>query len=272
MAFSQCVSYVLRLLVVSLVAVFIPVAVRAQSPQPPVVAPADSSPAAPLSPAAPSVQSPAVPPVQPAVPPPVQEDKRVLGVLPNYRTAEMMSVYRPVTAKYKLQIALKDSFDYPLLGVAAIYSSIYQLENSHPQFGQGTKGYFSRLGTSYSDQVVGNMLAEGILPALFHEDPRYFRMNQGKPSKRLVYAISRIFITKTDSGHSSFNFAEVLGNGMAAGIGLSYYSDDRDVGDYLQNWGTQLGTDALSQVLKEFWPDVKRWYHNRHLAKNTQTP
>jgi hypothetical protein len=215
------------------------------------------------------------PPVVPgtpadATPPPIVEDKRILGVLPNYRTAEMPTVYTPIPASYKMRIALKDSFDYPLMGVAAIYSGFYQLYDSHPQFGQGIEGYAKRLGTSYTDQVVGNMLAEGILPSLFREDPRYFRMNEGKASKRLLYALSRIFVTRTDSGAKSFNFAEVVGNGIAAGVGLSYYSDSRSVGSYMQNWGTQLGTDALSQVLKEFWPDVKRWHARRRAEKQAQ--
>ena len=212
----------------------------------------------------------AVHPGQPPGQTPTQEDKRILGVLPNYRTAEMPTVYTPIPVSYKMKIALKDSFDYPLMGVAAIYASFYQLYDSHPQFGQGLQGYAKRLGTSYTDQIVGNMLAEGVLPSLFHEDPRYFRMNEGKPSKRLLYAISRIVITRTDSGATSFNFAEVIGNGIAAGVGLSYYSDNRHIGDYLQNWGTQLGTDALSQVLKEFWPDVKRWHARRRAEKQAQ--
>jgi hypothetical protein len=217
-----------------------------------------------LPPATPGVPA---DPANPAVPPPIQEDKRILGVLPNYRTAEMPVVYTPIPPSYKMKIALKDSFDYPLMGVSAIYASFYQLFDSHPQFGQGVEGYAKRLGTSYTDQLVGNMLAEGILPSLFHEDPRYFRMNEGKPSKRLLYAVSRIFVTRTDSGAKSFNFAEVFGNGIAAGVGLSYYSDSRSVGSYMQNWGTQLGTDALSQVLKEFWPDVKRWRARRKAEK-----
>jgi hypothetical protein len=222
-----------------------------------------------------AVRPPDQPPITPGVPAnvtptPTQEDKRILGVLPNYRTAEMPLVYTPIPASYKMQIAVKDSFDYPLFGVAAIYSGFYQLFNTHPQFGQGIKGYAKRLGTSYTDQVVGNMLAEGVLPSLFHEDPRYFRMNQGKASKRLLYAISRIVITRTDSGAKSFNFAEVFGNGIAAGVGLSYYSDSRSPGAYFQNWGTQLGTDALSQVLKEFWPDVKRWRARRRAEKQAQ--
>jgi hypothetical protein len=192
------------------------------------------------------------------------QDKRILGVLPNYRTAEKTAIYQPIAAKYKLKIAVKDSFDYPLFGVAAIYAGLYQLEDSHPQFGQGMAGYGRRLGTSYCDQVVGNMLTEGFLPTLFKEDPRYFRMAEGPVKKRAFYALSRIFVTKTDAGGASFNFAEVMGNGISAGVGLSYYSDDRNAADFLQNWATQLATDATSQVLKEFWPDIKRWYKSRH--------
>ncbi len=192
------------------------------------------------------------------------EDKRVFGVLPNYRTAEMNAKATPLTPGQKLRIAAKDSFDYPLLILGAAYGGLYQAENSHPEFGQGAKGYFSRFATSYSDQVIGNMMTEAFLPILLREDPRYFRMAEGPKMKRALYALSRIVVTHTDAGATSFNYSEVVGNGIAAGIGLSYYPDDRDVGDYMQNWGIQLGTDAASQVLKEFWPDIKRWWLVRH--------
>jgi hypothetical protein len=192
------------------------------------------------------------------------EDKYILGVLPNYRTAEMNAVGHPLTAKQKLTIATKDSFAYPLVGVGAAYALLYQLEDSHPEFGQGVEGYAKRFGTSYADQVIGNFMTEGIFPSILKQDPRYFRMAQGSKNKRFWYAVSRILVTKTDSGRSTVNLSELLGNGTAAGIGLSYYPDDRNAGDYLENWGTQLGTDAASQVLKEFWPDIKSWWHKKH--------
>ncbi len=205
---------------------------------------------------------------QPGVPAPGKtaqgEDKRIFGVLPNYRTAEKTAEVEPLTPRQKLRIATKDSFDYPLMILSAGYAGLYQLENNHPEFGQGAKGYFDRLGTSYCDQVVGNMMTEGFLPILLREDPRYFRQAHGTKKSRTLYALSRIVVTRTDAGGTSFNYAEVLGNGIASGVGLAYYTDDRDVGDFMQNWGIQLATDATSQVLKEFWPDVKRWWYVRH--------
>jgi hypothetical protein len=191
-------------------------------------------------------------------------DKRVFGVLPNYRTANLTAEYHPIDAKHKMIIALKDSFDYPLIGLGAAYAGLYQAEDSHPQFGEGFKGYLRRFGTSYSDQVLGNMFTEGFLPVAFHEDPRYFRLGSGKKWHRASYALTRIFVTKTDTGARSFNFAEVIGNGTATLIGWSYYTDTRDAPDYFQAFGTQLATDAISQVLKEFWPDIKRRYLKRH--------
>ncbi len=201
----------------------------------------------------------------------IHEDKRVMGVLPNYRTAELTNDYHPISSKYKLKIAFKDSFDYPLFGIGSIYAGLYQLEDSHPQFGQGVAGYLRRFGTSSADQVIGNMFTEGFMPILFKEDPRYFRKAEGTAKSRTFYALSRIFVTKTDTGARSFNFAEIVGNGMGSAIGLSYYSDSRDVEDYLQNWGTQLATDAASQVLKEFWPDIKRHYLRRRLRRENAT-
>src|SRR5215467_4492456 len=40
-------------------------------------------------------------------------DKRVFGVLPNYRTADGTLPYQPIPARRKLFIAAKDSFDWP---------------------------------------------------------------------------------------------------------------------------------------------------------------
>jgi hypothetical protein len=212
-------------------------------------------------------------PQQPGVPgggkTPEGEDKYIFGVLPNYRTAEMNAATHPLTPKQKLMIATKDSFAAPLVGLGLGYAGLYQLEGAHPEFGQGVEGYAKRFGTSYCDQVDGNFMTEGILPILLKQDPRYFRMAEGPKKKRTLYALSRIFVTRTDAGVETVNFSELLGNAAAAGIGLSYYPDNRNAPDYLINWGTQLGTDATSQVLKEFWPDVKRWWYRKHHREDT---
>ena len=198
--------------------------------------------------------------------------KRVLGVLPNYRTASESEKSTPLTVKRKFTIASKDSFDYPLVFLAAAFAGLGQMTNQNPSFGQGLKGYGHRLITSYADQAMGNMMTEGIFPSLLGEDPRYFRRGTGSTRSRTFYALSRVFVTRTDAGTARFNFSEVVGNATGVAISNAYYPDGRTVGNNIGKFGTQLGTDALSQVLKEFWPDVKEKFFARHKGPSAVLP
>jgi hypothetical protein len=195
--------------------------------------------------------------------PPVQapEDKRIFGVLPNNRTTEESLPFHSITAKQKVTIAFKDSFDWPVFPTAGLFATLYQLENQNPSFGQGMAGYAKRFGTAYGDQMIGNMMTEGLFPAAFHQDPRYFRLGSGSKLHRAVYALEAIEVARMDSGRRSFNFSEWGGNAMAAAIGNAYYPDTRDWHDNLERLLVACGTDAFSNVLKEFWPDVKRKFH-----------
>ena len=175
------------------------------------------------------------------VPEPV--DKRILGVLPNYRTANPTAVYEPLTPKQKLMIAVKDSFDWPSYLTAAPFSLLSQVRNDDPSFGQGVKGYARRYGTAAADQVDGNLLTEGLMPILLREDPRYFRRGagNGKFWNRFWYASTRTLVTVTDSGGKRINISELLGNGIDAAIGNAYYPDERGFGDTMQRMWTFIG-------------------------------
>ena len=221
---------------------------------PPPDAVAKSAPA-PGTPAANTVE----PPVEPI-------DKRILGVLPNYRTVQDTGHVEPISAKKKLWIASKDSFDYPIWLLAAGFAGLYQLEDSDPEFRQGLKGYLKRYAASFVDQSLGNMLTEGVFPCLLHEDPRYFRSGVGPKWHRTGYALTRVFVTHTDAGTTRFNFSEWIGNSVAVAVSNTYYPTSRDTRDNVEKLGTQVGTDAFSNLIKEFWPDVKRKLHHREAA------
>jgi len=199
-------------------------------------------------------------------PPTAEPDKRVFGVLPNYRTAEDNGTYEPITAHQKLVIATKDTLDYPLFLLGGAFAGLAQITDQHPDFGQGLKGFAHRYVTAYADQAVGNYMTEGLLPILFREDPRYFRRGKDRGGiwSRTGYAATRIFVTRTDKGGNTFNFSEVVGNSIAAGVGNAYYPTERGVSDNISRLATYLATDAISQVLKEFWPDIKQKYFSHH--------
>src|SRR5450432_812570 len=199
------------------------------------------------------------------------EDKRIFGVLPNNRTTENSLPFTPITARQKMTIACKDSFDLPVYPTAAAFAALYQLEDQNPSFGQGMAGYAKRFGTAYGDQMIGNMMTEGIVPSLLHEDPRYFRLGEGTKRSRAKYALEQILVTRTDGGRKTFNVAEVGGNAAAVAVTNLWYPDTRTVSDNVEKLGIQLATDAFSNVLKEFWPDVKRYLQRKRQGKANQT-
>jgi hypothetical protein len=47
---------------------------------------------------------------------------------------------------------------------------------------------------------------------------------------------------------------------MSAGISTYSYHprEDKTVGNTAKVWGTEVGYDSLTFVVKEFWPDIRR--------------
>ena len=186
-----------------------------------------------------------------------------MGIIPNNRTSQSLTNYEPLTPREKFEIARKDSFDRGTVALAAIFAADAQFTNANPSFGQGVKGYAHNLGTSYGDFVIGNYLSEAVYPTFFHQDSRYFRRGVGRVSSRLEYSVGQIFFTHSDSGRTQFNYSEILGNSTAVAISNAYYPDNRSVSDSATKLGLQLGVDMVSNILKEFWPDVSRKFSRK---------
>jgi hypothetical protein len=197
--------------------------------------------------------------------------KRIFGIIPNYRSSPSLKNYAPISVKEKFKIAAQDSFDPGTAALAAAFAGESMLAHSDPSFGQGVAGYSRYFGTAYSDFVIGNFMTEGIYPTILHQDPRYFRKGHGSGLSRLGYAVGQIFWTHNDNGTTGFNYSEVAGNATAVAIGMSYYPDDRNVGDAVSQWGTQLTVDMAANVLKEFWPDMERKLHHKQHEESFKT-
>lgn len=204
---------------------------------------------------------------------PPKKNDRMFFVMPNYLTVENEAEVKPLTWKGKFAITADGAFDPYEFAISGVLAGIRQAENAYPGFGQGFVGYAKRYGTAMADQVDGNMMVGAVFPSILRTDPRYFQMGKGPFFHRFTYAISRIFITRKDSGGSTFNFSEPVGNGVAIGISNLYYpAADRSVTSSLDGWGLQMAIDALGNELKEFWPDIhRRLEKKRHADSTTPT-
>jgi hypothetical protein len=193
-----------------------------------------------------------------------QETKRILWVIPNYKTSPTLQNYEPLSTREKFKLASQDAFDRGTVALAAAFGGRGQLANSNPSFGQGVAGYSKYFAASYGDWLIGDYMTEGVFPTLLHQDPRYFRRSTGTGWSRLGYAMGQIFWTHRDSGGTQFNYSEVLGNSTAVAISNAYYPDNRTASNAVSSLGVQLGVDMGSNVLKEFWPDLARKFRRKH--------
>jgi hypothetical protein len=140
-----------------------------------------------------------------------------------------------------------------------VLAAIGQAENSEPAYGQGAIGYAKRYGSSFADNTDENFWVGAILPSLFHQDPRYYQLGKGSIPHRAFYAMSRIFVTRTDFGSYQFNTSEIAGSAISSGISNIYHpAGDRTFTNTMSVWWTQIGWDTVSNEAKEFWPDIRR--------------
>lgn len=192
------------------------------------------------------------------------ESKRVLWIIPNFRTSPRLATYQPLAPREKFRIATLDSFDRGTVALGVLFAAEAQLTNSNPSFGQGVRGYAHYFGTAYADYVIGDYMTEAVFPTILHQDPRYFRRGTGSGWSRLGYAVDQIFWTHNDSGRGQFNLSEIAGNSTAVAISMAYYPENRDMIDGVSKLGSQLGVDMASNILKEFWPDLERKFSRKH--------
>jgi len=189
-----------------------------------------------------------------------QQSKRMFWVVPNFGAVNANTQLPPMTTRQKFVLASQDSvIDYSSYTWAGILAGQAMLLNSDPELGHGAAGYGRYYWRTFTDGVSGTFFTEAIVPAITHEDPRYYTMGKGGFFHRTVYAISRAFVTKTDSGGSAFNWSEVGGNALEAGLSNAYYPpQERGASQTAVNFAVQMESAVLNHVFQEFWPDIRK--------------
>jgi hypothetical protein len=186
---------------------------------------------------------------------------RILWTLPNFLTMENAKNVPPLTPGQKFKVTARglfDPFEFVLIGVVA---GINQAADSNPSYGQGMEGYAKRYATAYGDNLIENFMSSAVLPSILHQDPRYYQLGHGGFWRRSAHAVERVFVTRSDSGQQQANYSELVGSAAAAAISTySYHPEsERGFGNVASVWGSQMGWDAVTYMIKEFWPDLRDW-------------
>ena len=126
-------------------------------------------------------------------------------------TVENANHIAPLTTAQKFKLVARSSFDPVEFPYYAFLAGIGQAENSEAGYGQGAIGYAKRYGSNFADGTSENFFVGAVFPSLFREDPRYFQDGKGTFLHRAGYAVTRVVVTRTDSGHTMINLSELAG-------------------------------------------------------------
>ena len=194
-----------------------------------------------------------------------RQTKRILGIMPNFQAVSANTHLPPLTIKQKFWLATEGTFDYSSFISVGMQAAIEQATNTYPEFHQGAAAYGRYYWHTFADAGVENYLVAAILPGVTHEDPRYYTLFRGGFFHRTRYAISRLWITKTDAGAATFNFSEILGSSLAMEVSSRYYPrQERAAREVLGRWVSLLLNDGVGNVVQEFWPDINhKFFHRR---------
>jgi len=188
-----------------------------------------------------------------------QEQQRLVGVVPQFNISYRSDAVS-MSASQKIHLAFRSVTDPVAFGIPFFVAGYHEAMHDDIGFPWGVKGYGERTGAAYLDAFTGNMLGNGVLPAILHQDPRYFRLGHGTVKHRLLYAMATNVICKHDNtGKWEPNYSNVLGNIAGGAISNLYYpSSDTGIGLTISNGFIVTAEGGLGSIFDEFWPDVSR--------------
>jgi hypothetical protein len=182
----------------------------------------------------------------------IEEQQRVLGIVPNFYVVYDAGNAVPLSTKLKFKLALRVAVDPVTIAAVGILAGIQQAGDT-PNYGQGAKGYGQRLGANAGDGFSDILIGGAVLPSLLHQDPRYFFQGAGTTTSRLKHALFSPFVCRGDNGKPQVNFSSLGGDLASSALSNTYYpNSNRGPGLVFGNFAIGTAERMLSGVLQEF--------------------
>lgn len=164
----------------------------------------------------------------------------------------------PLTTGEKFHLFSGKILDPTAFAKSAATAAMDQWKNKPFEWEQGSAGFARRYSHKLGTRVAENAIGFSIAAAL-DQDPRYFRSEAKGVKARLGHAVKSTFLTRTDSGDWTFS-AWRFGGAYGSAFLSNTWRPGRinGPGDALQRGTISIGFDLASNVMKEFWPDIKK--------------
>ena len=124
-----------------------------------------------------------------------------------------------------------------------------------------TPGARPGLTTLYKEALIQKessaFFGKYLYPSLLKQDPRYYPSTSTGFLGRATYAVSRILITRRDSGERTLNTSYFLGVLTSVAIATAYRPYwERSASSTFKTFGSTIGSDAGINLFHEFRPEI----------------
>jgi hypothetical protein len=159
----------------------------------------------------------------------------------------------PMRAKQKFEMATLMSID-PSLFIRAGMVSVYDKALSvGPNYGSGAGGFWKLYGYNSANIATTNFFGDAVVPAIVHQDPRYFRKGTGSAKSRIWWALRSQVVAYSDKGTEMPNYGNLVGLAMSAALSNAYMPPQNvSFGQTMEGYAIKFGVKAGLDVSREF--------------------
>lgn len=183
----------------------------------------------------------------------------LLPALAEQNVAPSQAPYESPTLEERWKWYVRDTYGPGALFRTGFVAAMDQSDNDPPEWGQGMAGYGRRAASRYGRFALQETLELGG-GMLLGEDPRYHPCRCTGFFRRSGHALLSTVVTRNREGNPTFAFARVgavYGGSMLA-THLWYPSRYTAAGDGFRLGNISLGVSGGVNLIREFWPDIKR--------------
>ena len=150
---------------------------------------------------------------------------------------------------------------------ATLPGAILQQYHDWPsEWGKKRLGFEKRTASLYGQFVLGLGIEAGV-KAVHHEDTRYRRRAYGNFFGRTAYVVEHTVLARKDDGRLTMSYSMPANAYGSWAIATLWSPREYRTGASIFEWGSAgVGTVAITNFLKEFWPDIRGVFHKRKVT------
>jgi hypothetical protein len=140
---------------------------------------------------------------------------------------------------------------------------VEQVHDWPDQWGKDRLGFEKRIASLYGQFVIGVGLEETV-KAIHYEDTRYRRLGRGNFFRRTAHVITDTVTARRQDGSHTPAWSLAANAYGSWGIATLWSPREYRTAESIAEWGSSgMGTFAVSNLAREYWPDIKSIFHHK---------